>query len=332
MTLAAFPSWPLPWAVDPQPPVIDLGDLDLAAVSPANVMVTGADRAERTVWARTIHDRSPRRAGPFVVVTGHPQDAVDAVSGDEDVDRWFHEARGGTLFIDHIGDLTLRAQDRLLCLLAERTGESNADALPLIARRVRVIAGSERPLRPALAAGTFREALFYQLNVIHLIRLPLDHDGEQTMTARDIMSRHPATCSPDTDLATVVKIMWDRDCGFVPVVDASGRVAGVLTDRDICIATATRRLLPEHLTAAQVMTTPVQTCRAGDSIREVLATMGQRRIRRVPVVDADGRLEGVLAVNDVVLAARDGREPAAVAIVTALAAICAHRRPETAVA
>ena len=145
------------------------------------------------------------------------------------------------------------------------------------------------------------------------------------MNARDIMSRPSRTCAPNTDLATVAKIMWDHDCGFVPVVADSGAVAGVVTDRDICIATATRRLLPEQLTAADVMTTPSRACRPDDNLGDVLATMRRFQVRRVPVVDGDGRLQGVISLNDIVLAASERREPQASDVVSTMAAICAHR-------
>ena len=73
------------------------------------------------------------------------------------------------------------------------------------------------------------------------------------MQVQQIMTTDVVTCRPDTNLAVVAKLMWDRDCGFVPVIDAAGRVAGVITDRDICIASATRRLLPDQITAAKAM-------------------------------------------------------------------------------
>jgi CBS domain-containing protein len=177
-----------------------------------------------------------------------------------------------------------------------------------------------------LAVGAFSDALFYRLNVIHLDMMHQDESGERPMKARDIMSEPAYTCGPSTDLATVSKIMWDHDCGFVPVVDASGAVTGVVTDRDICIATSTRRLLPEHISAAQAMTTPVHVCLSDHSISDVLATMRRFQIRRVPVIDASGRLQGVISLNDIVLSSSDTREPQASDVVSTMAAICARRR------
>jgi CBS domain-containing protein len=128
-------------------------------------------------------------------------------------------------------------------------------------------------------------------------------------------------------LAAAAKLMWDGDCGFLPVVDAAGTVAGVLTDRDICMATATRRLLPEHISAAQVMTSPVHACLEDDTLGDVLEVMKKSQVRRLPVIDANGRLRGVISMNDIVLA-----RPAVPAkdIVSALAGICAHRHLEAA--
>ena len=120
-------------------------------------------------------------------------------------------------------------------------------------------------------------------------------------------------------------MMWDRDCGFIPVVDAAGALRGVVTDRDICIAAATRRLLPDYMSANQVMTHPVHACLPDDDVSEALAAMKRFRVRRLPVIDANGVLKGVISINDIVLAAERGAGPDPKEIVSTLAAICRHR-------
>jgi CBS domain-containing protein len=145
------------------------------------------------------------------------------------------------------------------------------------------------------------------------------------MKTSDIMVTDVQTCCPDTDLAAVAKLMWDHDCGFIPIVDAAGRVVGTITDRDICIASATRGQPPNRLTAAEVMAGPVRTCLPGDTIVNVLAEMKKFRVRRLPVIDANGRLKGVISMNDIVLAAERSKGPALKPIVSTLAAICEHR-------
>jgi CBS domain-containing protein len=310
----------------------DPTDLALGVHSPVNIMLTALQGADRATWARGIHDRSARRDGPFVAVCGYCAPSGNLPVGGRDVDAWFEQAAGGTLFIDRVGDLSPEAQDALLRRLTAHSDHTSGAAVSDAPDRVRVIAGSNRSLRTDLARGAFREALFYRLNLIHLNELRQHVPGEDAMKARDIMSTPPHTSGPHTDLATVAKIMWDHDCGFVPVIDPSGAVAGVVTDRDICIATATRRLLPEHISAAQAMTTPIHACLPDDSIGDVLATMTRCQVRRLPVVDASGRLQGIVSLNDIVLASNDQRGPQASDIVSTMAAICAHRHVQTAVA
>lgn len=145
------------------------------------------------------------------------------------------------------------------------------------------------------------------------------------MTARELMSSPVQTCQPDTDLAAVTQMMWDHDCGFVPVIDAAGHVAGVVTDRDICIASATRRLLPERISAAQGMSRSVRSCLPTDRIEDVLETMSKYQVRRVPVVDVDGHLQGIVSLNDVVRAVGRKGAPTAATVVAAMAGICAPR-------
>ena len=139
-------------------------DLDLIARSAVNVMVTASQAHDRITCARRIHQRSERRPGRFVYVCSGTKSQVPA----DAVDEWFAWAAGGTLFIDHIGDLSSQAQDRLSTLLAEKSqsgcGTTRLDSDP----RVRVIVGSDRSLRTDLAVGTFSEVLFYRLNVIHI--------------------------------------------------------------------------------------------------------------------------------------------------------------------
>jgi len=144
------------------------------------------------------------------------------------------------------------------------------------------------------------------------------------MQIKKIMTTGVAACRADTNLAVVTKLMWDHDCGFVPVVDAAGTVIGVLTDRDVCIASATRRLLPEQISAAETMTKAVHVCSIDDTVADALNMMKHGRVRRLPVVAADGTLRGIVSVNDIVLAARQKGGPTATSILSALAAICEH--------
>lgn len=119
------------------------------------------------------------------------------------------------------------------------------------------------------------------------------------MTAKDLMTSDVKSCSADTDLATVAKIMWDCDCGTVPVVNDDRKVIGMITDRDICIAAATRSTVPSNIRVREVMSGLVYTCFGDDDVRTVLNTMKERRVRRLPVVDSQERLVGMISMNDI---------------------------------
>jgi CBS domain-containing protein len=195
----------------------------------------------------------------------------------------------------------------------------------------RIITGASRSLIGGLSAGTFNEALFYRLNVIHLDFTRGSWRGER-MRVRDLMSAPPQTCPPAADLGAIAHVMWTHDCGFVPLIDGLGKVIGVITDRDICIAAATRHRPPESISAAETIAGPVHTCGPEDSVGDALATMKEFKVRRLPVVDANGQLLGVISMNDIVLASAQKRKPSTAEVVSAIAAICAHRTAEASAA
>jgi CBS domain-containing protein len=145
------------------------------------------------------------------------------------------------------------------------------------------------------------------------------------MKIREIMTADVHACQPDTDLGKVAGIMWDHDCGIVPVVDPSGAVIGLVTDRDICVAAATRGLPPERISAAQAMGHPVRACLPDDSVQAALATMKEFQIRRLPVIDSNGILKGIVSMNDIARAAERRPGIPAKEIVSTLAGICEHR-------
>jgi CBS domain-containing protein len=148
------------------------------------------------------------------------------------------------------------------------------------------------------------------------------------MKVNDIMTASPEACRPDDNLAAAVELLWKADCGVLPVVDHSGRVAGILTDRDICIALGTRNVRASNARVASVMRTTVQTCHPGDDVLTALSLMTDRRVRRLPVVDDAGRLVGLVSLNDAVLAAGAGRNAVRPgAVLDAFKAVCAHPLP-----
>jgi CBS domain-containing protein len=146
------------------------------------------------------------------------------------------------------------------------------------------------------------------------------------MTVRDLAQSDVKACSPDADLASAAKIMWDGDCGAVPVVNADRRVIGMLTDRDICIAAATRATAPPDIHVRDVMSREVASCSVDDDVRTAMKVMKDRRIRRIPVLDSHGRLAGILSINDLVMKTefRSGAGVPGELFLETLKAICAH--------
>lgn len=120
------------------------------------------------------------------------------------------------------------------------------------------------------------------------------------MRVRDVMTWTAASCYADMNLAEAVEIMWNRNCGFLPIVDAQEKVLGVITDRDICIALGTRNRLPGEISVKDVATKGLYCCNLDDDVRSALQTMTRARVRRLPAISDAGKLEGVLSMDDVV--------------------------------
>ncbi|WP_282281364.1 sigma-54 interaction domain-containing protein [Pseudomonas sp. PS02302] len=161
-----------------------LAHLEKIAPSDASVLVIGETGTGKELIARHIHALSQRHAGPFVAVNcgafaeslveaelfGHEKGAFTGALAARA--GWFEEANGGTLFLDEIGDLPLSVQVKLLRVLQERevVRLGSRRSLPL---NVRIIAATNVPLDRAVAEGSFREDLWYRLNVVSLPLLPL---------------------------------------------------------------------------------------------------------------------------------------------------------------
>jgi CBS domain-containing protein len=107
-------------------------------------------------------------------------------------------------------------------------------------------------------------------------------------------------------MAEAARIMWEHDCGIVPVVDAEGRPVGIVTDRDLCMAAYTRNEPLSRMPVRDVMAREIHCCRTDDDESAVHAAMRAYQVRRLPVVDADGRLQGIVSLNDLALRRRTG--------------------------
>jgi len=128
------------------------------------------------------------------------------------------------------------------------------------------------------------------------------------MKVQEIMTRDVRVCSPDADLATVGKLMGASRFGCVPVTE-NGKVVGMITDRDICLALAARDVKPSKVLAKEVMTKDVHAQHPDQDIRVALETMRRVRVRRLPVIDDHHQLQGIVSLDDVVLHARGVETP-----------------------
>ena len=124
------------------------------------------------------------------------------------------------------------------------------------------------------------------------------------MRVQDVMTKAVAFCRPDTNLAAAAALMWEHNCGQLPVVDDESNVSAVITDRDICIALGTRNQRACEVKVSDVICRTAALCKADDDLRSALKVMAAERVRRLPVVDQEGALVGILSLEDVTLQAR----------------------------
>jgi len=119
------------------------------------------------------------------------------------------------------------------------------------------------------------------------------------MKVKDVMTKAVHSCAAQEPLAKAAAIMWQHDCGCVPIVDEAQKVIGMITDRDICMATWIQGKPVHELTASVPMSKQLWTCRAADDLDAAERTMRDKKVRRLPVVDAGMKLVGILSLSDI---------------------------------
>jgi CBS domain-containing protein len=180
----------------------------------------------------------------------------------------------------------------------------------------------------ATVSSSLRDAARTVADLLH----ELDGTLELRTPVQKLMTTDVTACTPDDSLNRAAQVMWERDCGVVPVVDADGKLVGVVTDRDLCMACYTRGLPLSALRVGDAMATEPCVCEANDSIGHAVRLMAERQVRRLPVVEG-GRLVGIVALADLardVRRATGNRLPACVALTHALASISEQRAPASA--
>jgi CBS domain-containing protein len=121
---------------------------------------------------------------------------------------------------------------------------------------------------------------------------------------REVMSSNPSAIEADKSVADAAKLMRDEDVGLAPVVEGD-RLVGTLTDRDITVRVVAEGKDPQSTTVREVASTDLVTVDPEQDLDEAVRLMAQHQVRRLPVVEEDGRLVGVVAQADVARQADD---------------------------
>jgi CBS domain-containing protein len=146
------------------------------------------------------------------------------------------------------------------------------------------------------------------------------------MRVKEIMSHPVVTCPATATLDQAARLMWEFDCGIVPVVNEDGRLEGVVTDRDICMAAYTQGLPLSAIPVSTPMARTVVAIHTDDLIEQAEELMRAYQIHRLPVLDGEDRPAGLVSMNDLArLAARAHRSAVDRELVRTLAAICQPR-------
>jgi CBS domain-containing protein len=127
------------------------------------------------------------------------------------------------------------------------------------------------------------------------------------MKVQDVMTPNAKAIWLTESLTDAAKLMWDNDCGVLPVIKDGRKVVGMITDRDICMALAMRDTHPSSVSIEEVMNGQVYAVNVDDDVEQALKAMREHKIRRLPVLNSEGDLEGILSLNDIVLNATPGK-------------------------
>lgn len=151
------------------------------------------------------------------------------------------------------------------------------------------------------------------------------------MKVRDLMTTAVKSCAEYNTLNTAAQMMWDHDLGCVPVLDREGHVIGILTDRDICMSAYIQGVPLTGALVTSAMSKRVFACRPEDDVAVAEKLMREKQVHRLPVVDADAWLVGLISLNDIAReAAREAemrrpREVSDAEITQVMASVCAPR-------
>ena len=120
------------------------------------------------------------------------------------------------------------------------------------------------------------------------------------MNIRDIMTTNPTYCLADDSAVQAARIMLDKKVGIVPVVESSSRLRllGVVTDRDLCVTIVATDRQPSAVKVRECMTAHIIACRPDDDVQRAADLMSEHQVRRIPVIDQEGLLQGMVSTAD----------------------------------
>jgi CBS-domain-containing membrane protein len=150
------------------------------------------------------------------------------------------------------------------------------------------------------------------------------------MNVAQLMSRNVEFCRPEDTLADAAAKMWNGDIGCLPVVGGDERVVGIVTDRDLCMAAYTQGRPMQEVPVSVAMSRALYTCQPEDALIEAEETMRSNQVRRLPVLDAEGNLVGIISLADLSREAdresgRKGRQVTGQEVNATLAAVATPR-------
>lgn len=119
------------------------------------------------------------------------------------------------------------------------------------------------------------------------------------MKVKDVMTPNVRTCFMSDNLAAVAQLMWEHDCGCVPVLNEHAQVVGMITDRDLCMAVFLQGASMSEIEVSTVMSRQLFVCTSDDELSAAERIMCEKKVRRLPVLDPQARLVGLLSLSDI---------------------------------